>query len=113
MTDKQISSGQISSGSSVQRRAAHFAGQWIAGADLGSRSVRRRLMAVLRMAHRVLGMRRKGHGLGMLSNGGMLAAAFAVVGIMIPQTAFAQVAIGNGVVTNLANCTTPSAGGKA
>ncbi|RUY00160.1 hypothetical protein, partial [Mesorhizobium sp. M7A.F.Ca.CA.004.04.1.1] len=60
MTDNQISNGSLL----VQRRAAHFAGHWIAGADVSSRSVRRRLMAVLRMAHRALGMGRKRLGLG-------------------------------------------------
>ena len=46
-----------------------FVGNWIAGAA-DSRSVRRRLMAVLRNACRVLGMRRKGLGLGALGSGG-------------------------------------------
>ena len=45
-----------------------FVGNWIAGAA-DSRSVRRPLMAVLRNACRVLGMRRKGLGLGALGSG--------------------------------------------
>ncbi|RUY38130.1 hypothetical protein EN981_24000 [Mesorhizobium sp. M7A.F.Ca.CA.001.13.2.1] len=77
MTDNQISNGQISSGSFVRRRTAHFAGQWIAGADHGSRSVRRRLMAVLRMAHRALGMGCKRLGLGTLGVGGSVRSALA------------------------------------
>lgn len=38
-----------------------FSGNWMAGAS-ESRSLRRRLMAVLRLAHRVLGVRRKKYG---------------------------------------------------
>jgi len=95
MTDNRISSGSF-----VQRRAGHFAGNWIAGGDIGSRSVRRRLMAVLRMAHRVLGMRRKGHGLGMLGNGGTLAAAVVAIGLTgIASPALAQYAAGGGTAT--------------
>ncbi|RUY98153.1 hypothetical protein EN958_30895, partial [Mesorhizobium sp. M7A.F.Ca.CA.002.15.1.1] len=71
MTDNQISNGSLL----VQHRAAHFAGHWIANGDPRSRSVRRRLMAVLRMAHSVLGMGRKRLGLGTLGVGGMSAAA--------------------------------------
>ncbi|HKU93992.1 MAG TPA: hypothetical protein VJR58_01895, partial [Vineibacter sp.] len=49
-----------------KRPVGGFAGNWVAGAEHGSRSLRRRLMAVLRRAHRVLGMKRDQLGLGTL-----------------------------------------------
>jgi autotransporter adhesin len=66
-------------------------------------------MAALRLAHRALGMKRDRLGLGTLGVGGAVGALLAAIGVMTPQTAFAQVAIGNGVVSNPANCTNPSA----
>jgi len=56
----------------VSQKVGHtgFVGSWIPGADGGSRSQRRRLMAVLRMAHRVLGIDRKDLGVGSLGFGG-------------------------------------------
>ncbi|RUW23881.1 calcium-binding protein, partial [Mesorhizobium sp. M1A.F.Ca.IN.020.06.1.1] len=92
----------------TRRASARFAGNWVPGAA-DSRSLRRRLMAALRNAHRVLGLKRDRLGHGMLSAGGAAGALVAVAGIMIPQAAFAQVAMGNGVVSNPANCTNPSA----
>jgi autotransporter adhesin len=86
------------------------------------RSLRRRLMAALRLAHCVLGMGRKRLGLGTLGAGGGLRAVMpssagrsrfsalgtgaaaatllAAAGIIFPQAAFAQVAIGNGTLAN-------------
>ncbi|BCH35348.1 collagen-binding protein [Mesorhizobium sp. L-8-10] len=76
-----------------------FVGNWVSdGGD--SRSQRRRLIAVLRMAHRVLGMKRSRLGLGTLGAGTAVGALVGGIGIMIPQTAFAQVAIGNGTLAN-------------
>ncbi|MER8567902.1 YadA-like family protein [Mesorhizobium sp. M0924] len=106
--------------------SSSFVGNWIAGAA-DSRSVRRRLMAVLRMAHRVLGFGRKNMGLGTLGSGtsvrsalacgvspaSMLGglAALAALGLATPAQAQYQagggsatggnaVAIGNGAATN-------------
>ncbi|WP_352803218.1 hypothetical protein [Mesorhizobium sp. M0292] len=106
--------------------SSSFVGNWIAGAA-DSRSVRRRLMAVLRMAHRVLGFGRKNMGLGTLGSGtsvrsalacgvspaSMLGglAAIAALGLATPAQAQYQagggsatggnaVAIGNGAATN-------------
>jgi len=83
-----------------------FAENWIR-ANGTSWSQRRRLMAVLRRAHRVLGVKRDRLGLGPLG-GGVIGALFAA-SIMAPQAAFGQVAIGNGTSTNTANCNNPSA----
>ncbi|WP_032907968.1 hypothetical protein, partial [Mesorhizobium sp. LNHC252B00] len=74
MTDNHISNGSFA-------RAVNFAGHWIAGAGHGSRSTRRRLMAVLRMAHRVLGLGRKNMGLGTLGVGGSVRSAGAIGGV--------------------------------
>ncbi|WNJ93558.1 YadA-like family protein [Bosea sp. 685] len=56
-----------------------FTGNWVSGGG-ESRSLRRRLMAVLRMAHRVLGVSRKGLGLGSLGVGGALAVPLVALG---------------------------------
>ncbi|OWK24218.1 hypothetical protein AJ87_23535 [Rhizobium yanglingense] len=71
-----------------------FANDRMAG-ESGDRSRRRRLMAVLRMAHRVLGFRRKGLGLGTLGAGGGLAAI--AIGLATP--AHAQYAAGGGTAS--------------
>ena len=52
-----------------RRHAVGFAGNWVAGAQHGSRALRRRLLAVLRRAHRVLGLKRDRLGLGTLGVG--------------------------------------------
>ncbi|MDB5604247.1 MAG: hypothetical protein JWP25_1147 [Bradyrhizobium sp.] len=62
----------MTSGQTIHRgtalRQSSFAHNWVSHDD-GSRSIRRRLMAVLRMAHRTLGISRKRLGLGTLSIG--------------------------------------------
>ncbi|MDZ5699829.1 hypothetical protein [Chelativorans sp. M5D2P16] len=72
-----------------------FVDNWISGAA-ESRSLRRRLMAVLRMAHSVLGMRRGRLGLGTLGIGGSIAAV--ALG-MSATSALAGYAAGNGQLT--------------
>jgi hypothetical protein len=67
-----------------------FARNWIS-AETYIRSLRRRLIAILRMAYRVLGMRRKGLGLGALGVGKALAVAVGAMSItVVPQVASAQ-----------------------
>src|SRR5580704_808882 len=67
-----------------------FAGNWIS-AKTYTRSLRRRLMSILRLAYRVLGMRRKGLGLGTLGIGKALAVAIGAMSITaVPQVASAQ-----------------------
>ncbi|KAB2654884.1 calcium-binding protein [Brucella tritici] len=57
-----------------------FVRNWVAGAG-DSRSVRRRLMAILRLAHMALGMGRKRLGLGSLGVGATIAAALDAMGL--------------------------------
>src|SRR3954469_16423726 len=112
---------------SQNNHRTRFAANWVVGAEGASWSQRRRLMAVLRRAHRVLGVDHKDMGVGSLGFGGgvrsvllasaspasviggVVGALFAV-GLVTPQAAFGQTAIGNGVLTNSANCTSPAAG---
>jgi autotransporter adhesin len=54
-----------------------FVGNWLGGNGSLTRARRRRLMAILRMAHRVLGIRRKRLGLGALEMGGSIALSVA------------------------------------
>ncbi|MFC0207892.1 hypothetical protein ACFFJ2_05700, partial [Chelativorans intermedius] len=61
-------------------KAEAFTRNWVCGAGL-HRSLRRRLMAVLRQAHRALGMGRKRLGLGALGVGG--AVSVALVALMM------------------------------
>ncbi|HYC94321.1 MAG TPA: YadA-like family protein [Sphingomicrobium sp.] len=90
-----------------------FTGNWFAGAGEGSWSQRRRLMALLRRAHRVLGVNRKDLGVGSLGLGGprsaLLASAspasmigglavLAAIGL-VPGPASAQYAAGGGTAT--------------
>jgi hypothetical protein len=100
---------QVPVASVISARRAGFVRNWVANVDAGGRALRRRLMAVLRLAHRTLGARRDRLGLGSLGAGGPVGALLAVMTIMAPQAAFAQVAIGNGVLSNPANCTNPTA----
>src|SRR5437899_3234832 len=100
---------QIPTVSLKRRGRTGFVRSWVASGDAESHSLRRRLLAVLRQAHRALGMKRDRLGLGSLGAGGAVGALLAVMAIMDPQTAFAQVAIGNGVFSNPANCTNPTA----
>src|SRR3954468_23761334 len=51
-------------------RRTRFAANWVVGAEGASWSQRRRLMAVLRRAHRVLGIDHKDMGVGSLGFGG-------------------------------------------
>ena len=97
--------------SNARSRRSNFGGNWINGLDGAGWSQRRRLMAVLRRAHRVLGLKRDRLGLGSL--GGGMAGAVLAVGIIVPQAAFGQTVVGNGVSTNTANCTNPSAGNQS
>ncbi len=75
---------------SVRRHSSHFASNWVAGADQPSKSLRRRLMAALRLAHRALGMKRDRLGLGALGTGGAVGGAtLAVAGTAAaPATLF-------------------------
>lgn len=67
---------------------------WIAGCGVGAR--RRRIMAILRMAHRVLGLRRNNLGLGQLGMTGGAAASLAITLVAAQPTAsFANVILGN------------------
>ncbi|TIV25778.1 MAG: hypothetical protein E5V90_25835, partial [Mesorhizobium sp.] len=79
------------------RTTSRFAGNWVSGA-IDSRALRRRLMAALRSAYRVLGMRRRrGMGLGTLGVGGALAVALGAIGVVaFPQSASADYAAGGG-----------------
>ncbi|EJN01431.1 hemagglutinin-like protein, partial [Phyllobacterium sp. YR531] len=74
----KVTAGIFSTNSSP--KAARFAGNWLAGAA-ESRSARRRLNAILRLACRTLGLKR-GKGLGMLG-----VAAAVVVGLASPVMA--------------------------
>lgn len=88
-------------GTIARRRSVCLAGNWINGENEGGRSLRRRLMAVLRMAHRVLGVRRDRLGCGILGFGGSLAcvALAAVATFVIAGPAHAQYAAGGGSAT--------------
>lgn len=55
---------------SNRRHCTSFAGTWLSGAQTIGWTQRRRLMAALRMAHRVLGVNRNKLGLGALGFGG-------------------------------------------
>ncbi|MDH2402039.1 autotransporter outer membrane beta-barrel domain-containing protein [Bradyrhizobium sp. SSUT18] len=66
----------------ITRRCARFATNWLAGAEEGGRSLRRRLMMVLRRAHQSLGLRRDRLGLGALGIGGV-ALTLARSGILV------------------------------
>ena len=70
-----------------------FAHNWIKGAQ--GNSLRRRLFAVLRMAHRALGVNRKNLGLGSLGSGGV-SALLVAMGVATAPAAFAQTAVGTG-----------------
>ncbi len=73
----------------IVRRRVGFVRNWVARGDADSRSLRRRLLAVLRSAHRILGAKRDRLGLGSLGVGGAAGALLAVVGVMTtPQAAF-------------------------
>ncbi|WP_454858314.1 YadA-like family protein [Rhizobium binxianense] len=65
-----------------------FVRNWVSGAG-DNRSLRRRLMAILRLAHMALGMGRKRLGPGSLGVGGSIAATLQALGIGNP-TAMAQ-----------------------
>ncbi|WP_316167682.1 MULTISPECIES: hypothetical protein [unclassified Bradyrhizobium] len=82
-----------------QSNAAAFVGNWIDHAAADRRSLRRRLIAVLRRAHRMLGIRRKGLGLGLLGlRGSRIAGASAVVlagALGLSGSASAEVTINN------------------
>nr|WP_085034458.1 YadA-like family protein [Ensifer aridi] len=62
-------------GITARRGLTCFAGNWILGAEKSGRSLRRRLMAVLRMAHLALGVKRNRMGLGALGFGNASCAA--------------------------------------
>ncbi|WFU86425.1 YadA-like family protein [Rhizobium sp. CC1099] len=85
-------------GTIVQRRPGHFAESWWSGAHKGSRSLRRRLMMALRLAHRALGPRRDRLGCGMLGIGGSFGCVMAAM-FMITTPALAQYAAGGGSAT--------------
>ncbi|WEX75349.1 YadA-like family protein [Sinorhizobium numidicum] len=87
-------------GTIAQREPARFAASCSSGAHKGNRSLRRRLMMALRLAHRVLGPRRDRLGCGMLGIGGSLAGvASAAAMLVIATPAQAQYAAGGGTAT--------------
>ena len=83
---------------SQRERGARFAGNWIFGAGSSS-SQRRRLMSVLRMAHRVLGFDRKNLGIGSLGFGGRARPA------LLSSTSSAGVIGGLAVIAALSSAT--------
>ncbi|TIS50537.1 MAG: calcium-binding protein [Mesorhizobium sp.] len=85
-------------GRTIRRGSADFIGNWMFGAA-DSRSLRRRLMAALRNAHRVLGMRRDRLGHGMLGAGASLACVASAVALAFTTPAHAQYAAGGGSAT--------------
>jgi hypothetical protein len=86
-------------GRTTRRGSERFSANWVSG---DSRSLRRRLMAALRNAHRVLGMRRKGLGLGTLGAGNILAAALGAIAFAgIATPASAQVFGGGGTANGV------------
>ncbi|MDX8499363.1 YadA-like family protein [Mesorhizobium sp. VK4C] len=84
-------------GRTIRLGAARFAGNWVSGAA-DSRSLRRRLMAALRNAHRVLGVKRNRLGLGMLGGGASLACLVSAA-LVFTTPAHAQYAAGGGSAT--------------
>ncbi|MCK4207345.1 hypothetical protein J3U99_21520 [Brucella pituitosa] len=95
MTDTTIANGAISPNG---RRG--FVNNWVAGSR-DTRSLRRRLMAVLRLSSMSLGMGRKRLGLGALGVGGALA-----VSLGFASPAFAE----STLLPNGASCARPVAG---
>ena len=79
-------------------RSSQFASNWLVGCGPVTRATRRRLLAVLRLAHSVLGMDRKRLGLGGLGAGGV-AALLASIGVLAAGSASAQYAAGGGTAT--------------
>jgi autotransporter adhesin len=84
-----------------------FVRNWVAGAG-DSRSVRRRLMAILRLAHMALGMGRKRLGVGSLGVGASFAAALEALGIGNP-TSMAQSQLARADVPICPGCGRPIA----
>ena len=86
-------------GRTIRRGSGSFTGNWVSGAA-ETRSLRRRLMAALRSAHRVLGMRRKNMGLGTLGVGGVVATlgAFAIAVAATSTASATPVQLGGGTV---------------
>src|SRR4051812_4590805 len=94
-------------------RRTRFAANWVVGAEGASWSQRRRLMAVLRRAHRVLGVDHKDMGVGSLGFGGgvrsvlpasaspasVIGGLAAIAALGLPAPAHAQYAAGNGTAT--------------
>lgn len=94
------------------REPDRFAGNWVPGANEGSRSLRRRLLAVLRMSCRILGLKRRGRALGRLGEGLAPVSSSVVVAmvtapllLLVPQSAQAGSCFGgtpnNGAFTCL------------
>src|SRR3954468_23312178 len=67
-------------------RRTRFAANWVVGADGASWTQRRRLMAVLRRAHRVLGLKRDQLGLGGLGTTSPSSAAVPASGFKVELT---------------------------
>ncbi|WP_407148556.1 beta strand repeat-containing protein [Bradyrhizobium sp. ORS 86] len=86
----------------AQRRAG-FVLSWVACGDGDSRSLRRRLLAMLREAHRMLGVKRDRLGLGTLGIGGSalvtMLGAFAAVVVAASTANAGSVALGGGSAT--------------
>src|SRR5271170_3889826 len=78
------------------RHAGGFAANWLAGNGIATRATRRRVLAILRMAHRALGMDRKRLGLGSLGAAGVAAL---LISIGVGGVAQAQYAAGGGTGT--------------
>ena len=99
--------------SNAHSRHSNFGGNWINGPHGAGWTQRRRLMAVLRRAHRVLGVDRKELGVGSLGFGGgarsallssaspagMIGGLAAIVALGLPSAAQAQTAVGNGTAS--------------
>jgi len=77
-----------------------FAANWVRG-GFGN-SLRRRLFAILRLAHRTLGVGRKNLGLGGLGSTGVSALLASIGVITIPSVASAQYVAGTGVASGTA-----------
>jgi autotransporter adhesin len=69
------------------KRRARFVGNWLVGTTEESRGLRRRLMACLRLAHRVLGLKRDRLALGVLGRGAIAALILGAFAFATPAQA--------------------------
>ncbi|WP_315766205.1 hypothetical protein [Bradyrhizobium sp. SZCCHNS2005] len=88
-----------------QSNAAAFVANWVDHAAGDCRSLRRRLIAVLRRAHRVLGIRRKGLGMGLLGlHAPRIAGLSLVAGLSFAAPVSAKVFVNNTGNSNDTSC---------